>query len=148
MNRILVTLKCARSIPRPLSLPYRLRLFPHHSSRRQFATEVSPLTLQTPEPSGAEELLTDIDRIVTLRPYQQQCIEACLLALSSGISRMGVSMPTVGYISSIHHKQCLSLTYRDQGKLRASCRSSILYLRGCETSSRMPSQMLQIGDVV
>ena len=31
---------------------------------------------------------------ITLRPYQEECIDACLKALSMGISRMGVSMPT------------------------------------------------------
>ena len=31
---------------------------------------------------------------VMLRPYQEECISACLKALSMGISRMGVSMPT------------------------------------------------------
>src|SRR5258706_3105770 len=31
---------------------------------------------------------------ITLRPYQEECISTCLKALSMGISRMGVSMPT------------------------------------------------------
>ena len=29
-----------------------------------------------------------------LRPYQEQCLHACLEALASGVSRIGVSLPT------------------------------------------------------
>ena len=31
---------------------------------------------------------------VILRPYQDQCLDACLDALNSGLTRLGVSMPT------------------------------------------------------
>jgi len=31
---------------------------------------------------------------VTLRPYQEACLQACIDALDSGISRIGVSLPT------------------------------------------------------
>ena len=35
-----------------------------------------------------------VSSAVTLRPYQEECVSACLNALSMGVSRMGVSMPT------------------------------------------------------
>jgi ATP-dependent helicase IRC3 len=31
---------------------------------------------------------------ITLRPYQEQCLEACEEALGTGTSRIGVSLPT------------------------------------------------------
>lgn len=31
---------------------------------------------------------------VVLRPYQQQCLDACLDALEAGYTRLGVSLPT------------------------------------------------------
>lgn len=45
--------------------------------------------------------------VVTLRPYQQECVDACLDALSSGKHRIGVSLPTsVGWSSSLAKLIC------------------------------------------
>lgn len=37
---------------------------------------------------------TNSHRPVTLRPYQESCLEACLDALKKGATRIGVSLPT------------------------------------------------------
>ncbi|KAI0082294.1 P-loop containing nucleoside triphosphate hydrolase protein [Panus rudis PR-1116 ss-1] len=37
---------------------------------------------------------TKNDALVTLRPYQEACLQACTDALRSGVSRLGVSLPT------------------------------------------------------
>lgn len=48
----------------------------------------------TPPPPSADEFVSSTTPAFSLRPYQEECIRDCLSALSSGVTRIGVSSPT------------------------------------------------------
>jgi hypothetical protein len=79
-------------------LARRLTRQPLHTSRVPIPTAQWRLSASAVA-SHSRYASVSVPPAVTLRPYQQECVDACLDALSSGKHRIGVSLPTcVGWI--------------------------------------------------
>ena len=68
---------------------------PLHIPARRMSWARRAVARLTPcAPRLAALRLRPLSSAPTLRPYQEECVEECLLSLAAGVSRIGVSSPT------------------------------------------------------